>query len=131
MTNSQLNILFGSSLVLIATLTITSHMEWMGRIKASSDIENAKAETLSRQISDAKIAEQRFRNGCVKVGIANGKTPVQISQDMAIYGHSAEGHRNPLADGTVVCDEWGGTGVMQGGRVVQFASSPQYKNFQQ
>jgi hypothetical protein len=36
MTNNHLNILFGSSFVLIVTLTIASHIDLMSRIKAES-----------------------------------------------------------------------------------------------
>ena len=118
--------LFLGSGVVIAGLVVQAHMSWVSDFKVSAGLEQAKAETLRVQESDIQIAEARFKNGCTPIGIPGG-TPVQISLGMAVYGHSAEGHRNPLADGTVICDRWGGTAVMQNGAAVQFASSPNYK----
>jgi len=120
--------LFLGSGVVIAGLVVQAHMSWVSDFKVSAGLEQAKAETLRVQESDIQIAEARFKNGCTPIGIKN--TPVQISNGMAVYGHSAEGHRNPLADGTVICDRWGGTAVMQNGAAVQFASSPNYKGYE-
>jgi hypothetical protein len=121
-------ILFLGSGIAIAGLVIQGHLAWVSEFKISSGIEQAKAETLRVQESDIQVAEARFKNGCTQIGIKN--TPVQISNGMAVYGHSAEGHQNPLADGTVICDRWGGTAVMQNGAAVQFASSPNYKGYE-
>lgn len=117
--------LFLGSGVLIALLVGQGHMAWVSEFKVSAGLEQAKADTLRVQESDIQVAESRFKNGCTYIGIEGG-TPVQISVGMAVYGHSAEGQRNPLADGTVICDRWGGTAVMQNGAAVQFASSPNY-----
>jgi hypothetical protein len=117
-------ILFLGSGIAIAGLVVQAHMSWVSEFKVSAGLEQAKAETLRVQESDIQVAEARFKKGCTPIGIKN--TPVQISNGMAVYGHSAEGHQNPLADGTVICDRWGGTAVMQNGAAVQFASSPNY-----
>jgi hypothetical protein len=122
---NHFRILFLGSGVLIALLVGQSHAAWVGQVKVSSGLEQAKSDTLRVQESDIQVAESRFKNGCTFIGIEGG-TPVQISLGMAVYGHSAEGIKNPLADGTVICDRWGGTAVMQGGAAVQFASSPNY-----
>jgi hypothetical protein len=122
-------ILFLGSGIVIAGLVIQGHLAWVSEFKISSGIEQAKAETLRVQESDIQVAEARFKNGCTQIGIPGG-IPIQISLNMAVYGHSAEGHRNPLADGTVICDRWGGTAVMQNGAAVQFASSPNYKGYE-
>jgi hypothetical protein len=114
----------------MALLVIQGHASWIQSVRASSDLDNAKTSTLRQQTADIQIAESRFKNGCVQIGIAGG-TPVQISLGMAVYGHSAEGIRNPLADGTVICDRWGGTAVMKDGAATQFASSPKYAQQQQ
>jgi len=118
-------ILFLGSAVVIAGLVIQAHMSWASDFKVSAGLEQAKAETLRVQESDIQVAEARFKNGCTQIGIPGG-IPVQISLGMAVYGHSATEQKNPLADGTVICDRWGGTAVMQNGAAVQFASSPNY-----
>jgi hypothetical protein len=125
MTINQMRMMFLGSGVVIAGLVVQSHLAWVADFKVSAGIEAAKAETLRVQQSDIAIAEARFKNGCVQIGI-EGDTPVQISKGMAVYGRSADGYRNPLADGTVICDRWGGTAVMQDGAAQQFASSPKY-----
>jgi hypothetical protein len=125
MNTNYMRLGFMASGLLMAMLLLQGHAAWVQSVKASSDVDNAKTATLQRQQSDIAIAESRFKNGCVQIGIAGG-TPVQISVGMAVYGHSADGVRNPLADGTVICDRWGGTAVMRAGAAVEFASSPKY-----
>jgi len=122
---NTLRMVFLGSSVLIFGLVGQGHLSWVSAFKVSAGLEQAKAETLRVQESDIQVAESRFRNGCTQIGIPGG-IPVQISLGMAIYGHSATEQKNPLADGTVVCDRWGGTAVMQNGAAVQFASSPNY-----
>ena len=122
---NSLRVMFAASGRFMALLVVQGHASWVQSVRASSDLTNAKSETVRQQTSDIAIAESRFKNGCVQIGIAGG-TPVQISLGMAVYGHSADGIRNPLADGTVICDRWGGTAVMRDGAAVEFASSPKY-----
>jgi len=122
---NTLRMIFLGSGVLIFGLVGQGHLAWVSEFKVSAGLEQAKAETLRVQESDIQVAETRFKNGCTQIGIPGG-IPVQISLGMAIYGHSATEQKNPLADGTVVCDRWGGTAVMQNGAAVQFASSPNY-----
>jgi hypothetical protein len=125
MNPNALRLMFAASGGFMALLVVQGHASWVQEVRASADLDNAKASTLRQQSADIQIAEARFKNGCVQIGIAGG-TPVQISSGMAVYGHSAEGVRNPLADGTVICDRWGGTAVMKDGAATQFASSPKH-----
>jgi len=121
--------LFLGSGVVIAGLVVQAHMSWVSDFKVSAGLEQAKAETLRVQESDMAIAESRIDNRCYNISI-NNTTPVQITEGMAIYGHSAIDNRTSIADGTVVCDDFGGTAVMKGGAATQFASSPYYKGYE-
>jgi len=123
---NNLRMMFIGSGFLIFGLVAQGHLSWVAHLKAMNTLEQAKAETLRVQESDIQIAEARFKAGCTYIGIP-GNIPVQISEGMAVYGHSAEGmKKNSLADGTVICDKWGGTAVMKDGAAAQFASSPRY-----
>jgi hypothetical protein len=124
---SPLSILSIPSAVMLLAMVLGGHIRWIDALRVTSDEQNAKEATITQQRSDIEIARARFDQGCYQITAPNSNgTAVQISQNMPIFGHSTTKSPVPLADGTVVCDLYGGTGVIQGGRVQHFAANPSY-----
>lgn len=116
------------SAALVGVLTLATHMNWVSGIKTQSDADQAKTQTVIQQKKDAEIARQRVNAGCLQiVSRTSSGTLVQIKEGMPIFGHSSQSDKTPAADGTVVCDAYGGTGVVQDGKVGAFASDPSLK----
>jgi hypothetical protein len=116
------------SATLTLVLTLATHMNWVSGIKTQSDADQAKTQTVIQQKKDAEIARQRVSTGCLKIVSRNSSgTFVQIKEGMPIFGHSSQYDKTPAADGTVVCDAYGGTGVVKDGKVRAFASDPSLK----
>jgi hypothetical protein len=124
---SPLSILSIPSAAMLLAMVLGGHIRWIDELRVTSDVQNAKQATIAQQQADIEIARQRFDQGCYQITAPNSNgTAVQISQNMPIFGHSTTKSPVPLADGTVVCDLYGGTGVIQGGRVQHFAANPGY-----
>lgn len=129
MTTNGLRIAFMVSGLFMALLVGQGHAAWVQSVKASSDLENAKIATVQRQQADMKIAESRFENGCILIGDDSNQY-VSLTEGMKVHGRGNEDNKAPLPDGTVVCDRWGGTAVIENGAASKFASSPKYRSGQ-
>lgn len=99
------SLLFGSG-------NITSTFNSLGNAKEMMQTATAKNNELRASQQAAKnqaaIAEERYKNGCL-VLLYKGKL-VAISQGEPVYDRTTN---QPLPKGTVVCDGYGTTGILE------------------
>lgn len=66
----------------------------------------------------AKVAQQRQESErCVEPINTTTQQPAALSNGLAVTDPSGL----PIGDGMLVCDRWGGTGILQGGIVTDYA----------
>ena len=94
-------------------------------------LSNQKTENIQ---SAAEIAESRYTEGCLVHVIKDpvqlpehtslGKTTVKYEfiKEGGVYSHWTTDE--PYADGTVLCDPWGNTGIQENGQLAYHAFTP-------